>query len=81
MRALWSADAQGRLTYCDAVPRDCTGQLLSCYQERQDDRDYRVVVRLRDDDGRFQLWEGTGEPMRSAGKLIGWRGICEVGVA
>lgn len=81
MKALWSADAQGRLTYCDAVIRDCAGQVVSCYQNREDDRDYQVVVRLRGDDGSYSLWEGTGEPLRSAGKLIGWRGSCEVGVA
>lgn len=81
MKALWSADAQGRLTYCDAVIRDCTGQVVSCYQDREDDRDYHVVVRLRGDDGSYRLWEGTGEQLRSAGKLIGWRGSCEVGVA
>lgn len=81
MKAQWSANAHGRLTYCDAVTRDCTGQLLSCYQDRDDDRDYRVVVRLLDDDGCYRLLEGTGEPLHSAGKLIGWRGSCEVGAA
>jgi hypothetical protein len=82
MKALWSADAQGRLTYCDAVTRDCSGQLLSCWQSWADDRnDYQVVVRVRDDEGHYRLCEGTGEPLRSAGKLIGWRGTCELGAA
>jgi hypothetical protein len=81
MKALWSADAHGHLTYCDAVARDCSGELLSCSQMLEDDRLYEVLVRVRGEDGHYHVYEGTGEPLRSAGKLIGWRGICETGAA
>ena len=78
MKALWSADAQGRLTYCDAVTRDCSGQLLSCSEGPEDSHNYHVLVRVLDDEGHYQLCEGEGEQLRSLGKLIGWRGSCEL---